>query len=84
MDKETNEKQNKEAQMTTGHVNLFSQQILTECLWNARFCAGDWFLPSWGTQAGGRDRGVTLLSQFLKTSLVLPITPIFQAIFFSS
>ena len=32
MDKETNEKQNKEAQMTTGHVNLFSQQILTECL----------------------------------------------------
>lgn len=43
MDKETNEKQNKTkaAQMTKGQANLFTQQILTECLWNAKFCAGD-------------------------------------------
>lgn len=34
MDKETNEKQNKTkaAQMTKGQANLFTQQILTECL----------------------------------------------------
>ena len=41
-----------------------------------------WSLPSGGTQAGGRDRDVTLVLQFLKTSWVLTITPIFQAIFF--
>lgn len=41
MDKGTNEKQNKkEAQMTTGYVSLFTQRVLTECLWNAKFCVG--------------------------------------------
>lgn len=74
--------------MTTGHVSLFTQRVLTECLWNAKFCAGDlivnqmWSLPSWGTQAGGRHRDVTLVLQSLRTSLVLSITPIFQALFF--